>query len=54
MAENVRINATIYNLFDKDFVSYLPYPSRGTTAYAGEYAINQEPRRLWVSVNVDF
>lgn len=54
VAENVRINATIYNLFDKDFVSYLPYPSRGTTAYAGEYAINQEPRRLWVSVNVGF
>lgn len=54
VADNVRINATIYNLFDKDFVSYLPYQSGTTTAYAAEYANNQEPRRLWVSVNVDF
>lgn len=54
VADNVRINATIYNLFDQDFLSYLPYASGATTAYAGEYAIQQEPRRLWVSVNVDF
>lgn len=54
VAENVRLNATIYNLFDKDFVSYLPYANGAATAYAAEYAINQEPRRLWVSVNVDF
>lgn len=54
VAETVRINATIYNLFDKDFLDYLPYANGATTAYAGAYAINQEPRRLWVSVNVDF
>lgn len=54
VADNVRINATIYNLFDQDFLDYLPYASGATTAYAGEYAIQQEPRRLWVSVNVDF
>ena len=54
VADNVRINATIYNLFDQDFLDYLPYASGATTAYAGAYAIQQEPRRLWVSVNVDF
>ncbi|MDZ4051908.1 MAG: TonB-dependent receptor [Phenylobacterium sp.] len=54
VADKVRINATIYNLFDQDFLDYLPYASGATTAYAGEYAIQQEPRRLWVSVNVDF
>jgi outer membrane receptor for ferrienterochelin and colicins len=54
VADNVRINATIYNLLDQDFLNYLPYASGATTAYAGEYAIQQEPRRLWVSVNVDF
>lgn len=54
VAENVRVNASIYNLFDQDFLNYLPYANGAATAYAGEYAIQQEPRRLWVSVNVDF
>ena len=46
------VNATIYNLFDTDFVSLLPY---GTpAAYTPEYANNQEPRRLWVSVAATF
>lgn len=50
--DRVSVNATIYNLFDKDFVRLLPY---GTpVAYATEYANNQEPRRLWLSVNLDF
>jgi len=49
---NLTVNATIYNLFDEDFVSLLPY---GTpVAYAAEYANNQEPRRLWVSVTAAF
>jgi outer membrane receptor for ferrienterochelin and colicins len=52
VSEKVQINATIFNLFDKDFVSLLPY---GTpVAYAPEYTNNQEPRRLWVSLKVDF
>ncbi|MNN91404.1 hypothetical protein D3C81_2095180 [compost metagenome] len=52
MTERVTINATIYNLFNKDFVSLQPY---GTpVAYAPEYANNQEPRRLWVSVTTTF
>ncbi|MBI1683280.1 TonB-dependent receptor domain-containing protein [Caulobacter hibisci] len=50
--DKVTLNATIYNLFNKDFVRQLPY---GTpVAYAPEYTNNQEPRRLWVSVQVDF
>lgn len=50
--EAVTLNATIYNLFNKDFVRQLPY---GTpVAYSPEYTNNQEPRRLWVSVQVDF
>ena len=50
--DRVTVNATIYNLFDTDFVSLLPY---GTpVAYTPEYANNQEPRRLWVSVAAAF
>ena len=50
--ENVTLNATIYNLLDKYFVRQLPY---GTpVAYAPEYTNNQEGRRLWVSLKVDF
>ena len=50
--EAVTLNATIYNLFNKDFVRQLPYGA--PVAYAPEYTNNQEPRRLWVSVQVDF
>jgi len=50
--ENVTVNATIYNLLDTDFVSQLPYGS--PVAYASEYTNNQEPRRLWISLKVDF
>ena len=50
--DNLTVNAVIYNLFDRDFVSLLPY---GTpVAYAPEYANNQEPRRLWISVTAAF
>lgn len=39
-------------MLDKDFVSLSPY---GTpVAYGSEYANNQEPRRLWVSMRVNF
>jgi outer membrane receptor for ferrienterochelin and colicin len=44
--------AVVYNLLDKDFVSLIPY---GTpVANGSEYANNQEPRRLWVSMRVNF
>ena len=52
--DRVSVNATIYNLFDEDFVSLLPYGDPADPDYASEYANNQEPRRLWLSVNVDF
>lgn len=50
--DRVTINAVIYNLFDKDFVTLLPYGA--PVAYGTEYANNQEPRRLWISARVDF
>jgi outer membrane receptor for ferrienterochelin and colicins len=50
--DRVTVNATIYNLFDKDFVRLLPF---GTPVqYTPEYANNQEPRRLWLSVATTF
>lgn len=50
--ERVTVNAAIYNLFDKDFVRLAPYGA--PVAYSPEYANNQEPRRLWVSVTTTF
>lgn len=50
--DRVTINATIYNLFNKDFVSLLPYGA--PVAYTPEFANNQEPRRLWVSIQTTF
>lgn len=52
VTERVTVNATIYNLLNKDFVRLLPYGS--PVAYGAEYTNNQEPRRLWLSVKVDF
>jgi len=50
--DRLTVNATIYNLFNKDFVKLLPY---GTpVAYTPEYTNNQEPRRLWVSMSTTF
>jgi outer membrane receptor for ferrienterochelin and colicins len=54
MSENITFSATIYNLLNDDFVDYVPYTSRGSAAYSNRYAINQEPRRLWVSMNASF
>ena len=51
-AFGICIGCQIYNLFNKDFVRQLPYGA--PVAYAPEYTNNQEPRRLWVSVQVDF
>ncbi|NJR78547.1 TonB-dependent receptor domain-containing protein [Sphingomonas corticis] len=49
-----RLAATVYNLFDEDYALYLPYASGTTTAFAPAYSINQEGRRVLLSVNVDF
>lgn len=55
--ESFTFNAAIYNLLNKDFVSYAPYISNtdnNTISYTNLYANNQEPRRLWLSANLDF
>lgn len=54
VSDSVTLSATIYNLLNDDFVNYVPYTTRGATAYSNRYAINQEPRRLWLSVNARF
>ncbi len=57
LAENVTLNATIYNLLDKDFVTYGPYVSNtntGAISYTNLYSNNQEPRRIWVSTTLTF
>ena len=54
VTDTITFSATIYNLLNDDFVDYVPYTSRGRDAYSNRYAINQEPRRLWVSVNASF
>ena len=56
-SENVRLNAAIYNLADKDFVDYRSYISNATTnavSYSNVYVNNEDGRRLWVSLNVEF
>lgn len=55
--ESLTLNATIYNLFDKDFVDYRSYvsnPSTGELRYTNLYANPQEPRRLWVTATYHF
>lgn len=50
-------NATVYNLFDKNFVAYGPYVSNtatGAISYTNLYSNNQEPRRLWLSATYSF
>jgi outer membrane receptor for ferrienterochelin and colicins len=54
LTRNVTLNATIYNLLDTDFLAYEPFTLNGQTQYASPYNNLQEPRRFWVSVNVNF
>ncbi|GHB02080.1 exogenous ferric siderophore receptor [Algimonas arctica] len=54
VSDTITFSATIYNLLDDNFVEYVPYTSRGSEAYSNRYAINQEPRRLWMSMNASF
>ncbi|WP_226685502.1 TonB-dependent receptor domain-containing protein [Stutzerimonas stutzeri] len=55
-SENLDVSATIYNLFDKDFINYKPYASNaaGDITYGNEYNNNQERRRLWLSATYTF
>ena len=63
VSENVTLNATIYNLLDKDFLDGDYYVTNtGDTSWGSHYAqigrsvtgTLQEGRRLWLSVNVGF
>lgn len=50
----VSLNAAVHNLFDKDFVDYLPYDNNGTLAYANSRSTSEAGRRLWLSLDVEF
>lgn len=54
VSDAVSLNAAVHNLFDKDFVEYLPYDNNGTLAWANTRSTSEAGRRLWLSVNVDF
>ena len=62
-SDNVTLTATIYNLFDKDFLEGTTYiDSNGDAQWSSNYAhitrgtsgTIQEGRRLWLSATVDF
>ena len=48
---SLTLSATIYNLFDKDFLEYAQY---APNAYAALYNNMLEGRRLWVTANLSF
>jgi outer membrane receptor for ferrienterochelin and colicins len=61
--ENVTLNATIYNLFDKDFLDGETYTTdNGAVGWASYYTqtaqstsgVLEEGRRLWLSANITF
>ncbi len=57
LTPRLTLNATIYNLLDKNFVEYRPYVSNtgtGAISYTNLYNNNQEPRRLWLSATYVF
>lgn len=54
ISDNVTLNATVYNLLDRDFLSYSTYRYKGQDYYVSDNSIVQEGRRLWLSTNVTF
>lgn len=62
ISENVRLNAVVYNLFDKDFGETRAYEFNGETRFVSMYSnIGRsiegtyiDGRRLWVSLSYDF
>ncbi len=57
LSPQIILHATVYNVFDKDFVAYRPYVSNTTTgaiSYTSLYRNNLEPRRLWLSATYTF
>lgn len=54
LTDKVTLNATIYNLFNTDFLAYQPYRLNNTVSYASVYNNLQEPRRAWLSLTYSF
>ncbi|SEM06862.1 TonB-dependent receptor domain-containing protein [Halomonas daqiaonensis] len=52
VSDSVEVSATLYNLFDKDFVDYRAYDDGGS--YGNVYANSEEGRRLWLSARYEF
>ncbi|MGS2742829.1 TonB-dependent receptor domain-containing protein [Halomonas sp. LS-001] len=50
--EQLKVSATLYNLFDKDFVDYRVYGDG--TRFGNVYANSEEGRRLWLSARYAF
>jgi len=56
-SDQVRLTAVVQNVTDKDFIDYREYPRRGNPAQiltSNVYSTIQEPRRLYLSLGVDF
>src|SRR5690606_1386016 len=54
VADNVTLNATVYNLLDKDFIDYKAYSTDDGVEYGNVYANSEEGRRYWLSANLEF
>lgn len=52
ITDQLNLSATIYNLFDKDFVDYRAYGDG--TRFGNVYANSEEGRRLWLSARYEF
>ena len=55
-SRHLTVNATLYNLLDRDFVEFEPYfdTVAGGTRYASTYSNIYERRRLWISATYSF
>ncbi|MNQ51176.1 TonB dependent receptor [compost metagenome] len=62
-SQNLTLNATLYNVFDKDFTKGQTYTTNtGATGWASDYIQSnaattgtlEEGRRLWLSANLTF
>ncbi|HAA46430.1 MAG: putative outer membrane receptor [Halomonas sp. 54_146] len=52
VTDRFNVSATIYNLFDKDFVDYRAYGDG--TSFGNVYTNSEEGRRLWLSARYEF
>lgn len=52
VTNQLNLSATIYNLFDKDFVDYRAYGDG--SSFGNVYANSEEGRRLWLSARYEF